>query len=87
MWEVFALSLQSGFLSEHQQQSEEERILLQMSLKQLLDLRHEEVTQLRREQKAIGTFLSMCRKVQKYVRGKVLGEQSESGNSRKQHFP
>uniref|UniRef100_A0A8C3EPZ3 RING-type E3 ubiquitin transferase n=1 Tax=Corvus moneduloides TaxID=1196302 RepID=A0A8C3EPZ3_CORMO len=37
------------------------------------------ITLLRREKKAIGTFLSMCRKVQKSVKGRVLGEQSESG--------
>lgn len=82
-----ALSLQVSFLSEHQQRPSEEKEQLLRSLRELLELRHEEVTQLRREQKAIGTFLSMCRKVQKSVRGTVLGEQSESGNSRKKHFP
>lgn len=76
-----------SFLSEHQQRPSEEKELLQRSLKELLALRQEEVTQLRREEKAVGTFLSMCRKVQKSVRGRVLGEQSGNGNSRKQHFP
>lgn len=76
-----------SFLSEHQQRPDEEKVLLRRSLKELLELRHQEVTLLRREKKAIGTFLSMCRKVQKSVKGRVLREQSESGNSRKQHFP
>uniref|UniRef100_A0A8C3ET01 RING-type E3 ubiquitin transferase n=1 Tax=Corvus moneduloides TaxID=1196302 RepID=A0A8C3ET01_CORMO len=67
-----------NFLSEHHQRLGEEKVLLQRSLEELLELRHEEVTLLRREKKAIGTFLSMCRKVQKSVKGRVLGEQSES---------
>ncbi|XP_074967750.1 E3 ubiquitin-protein ligase RNF213 [Phalacrocorax aristotelis] len=37
-------------------------------LKELLQRRQEEVTLLRREKKAIGTFLSMCRKVQASVK-------------------
>lgn len=76
-----------SFLSEHRQQPREEKELLLRSLKELLELRHEEVTQLRRENKAIGTFLSMCRNVKDSVRGRVLGGQSESGHFRKQHFP
>lgn len=54
--------------TKHQQRLREEKVLLQRSLEQLLELRHEEVTLLRREKKAIGTFLSMCRKVQKSVK-------------------
>ncbi|XP_064251966.1 E3 ubiquitin-protein ligase RNF213 isoform X2 [Passer domesticus] len=57
--------------TKHQQRSSEEKELLQRSLKELLALRHEEVAQLRREEKAVGTFLSMCRKVQKSVRVNV----------------
>ncbi|KAF2974844.1 hypothetical protein EK904_013645 [Melospiza melodia maxima] len=57
--------------TKHQQRPSEEKELLQRSLKELLALRHEEVTQLRREEKAVGTFLSMCRKVQKSVRVNV----------------
>ncbi|KFQ98650.1 E3 ubiquitin-protein ligase RNF213, partial [Nipponia nippon] len=37
-------------------------------LKELLQMRQEEVTFLRKEKKAIGTFLSMCRKVQASVK-------------------
>ncbi|XP_068888584.1 E3 ubiquitin-protein ligase RNF213 isoform X3 [Aphelocoma coerulescens] len=54
--------------TKHQQRLGEEKVLLQRSLEELLELRHEEVTLLRREKKAIGTFLSMCRKVQKSVK-------------------
>ncbi|XP_048179403.1 E3 ubiquitin-protein ligase RNF213 isoform X1 [Corvus hawaiiensis] len=54
--------------TKHHQRLGEEKVLLQRSLEELLELRHEEVTLLRREKKAIGTFLSMCRKVQKSVK-------------------
>ncbi|XP_038013112.1 E3 ubiquitin-protein ligase RNF213 isoform X2 [Motacilla alba alba] len=57
--------------TKYQQRLSEEKELLQRSLKELLALRHEEVTQLRREEKAVGTFLSMCRKVQTSVRVNV----------------
>ncbi|XP_062362182.1 E3 ubiquitin-protein ligase RNF213 [Cinclus cinclus] len=57
--------------TKHQQRPREEKEVLQRSLKELLDLRHEEITQLRREKKAIGTFLNMCRKVKKSVRVNV----------------
>ncbi|XP_053850563.1 E3 ubiquitin-protein ligase RNF213 [Vidua macroura] len=57
--------------TKHQQRPSEEKELLHRSLKELLELRHEEVTHLRREEKAIGTFLSMCRKVQMSVRVNV----------------
>uniref|UniRef100_A0A8C5INE1 RING-type E3 ubiquitin transferase n=1 Tax=Junco hyemalis TaxID=40217 RepID=A0A8C5INE1_JUNHY len=50
---------------------------LQRGMVELLALRHEEVTQLRREEKAVGTFLSMCRKVQKSVRGRVAFQHSK----------
>ncbi|XP_056361664.1 E3 ubiquitin-protein ligase RNF213 [Oenanthe melanoleuca] len=57
--------------TKYQQQPLEEKELLLRSLKDLLELRHEEVTQLRREKKAVGTFLSMCRDVKKSVRVEV----------------
>lgn len=63
------------FLSEHQQLVPAERELLLGQLRELLQRRREEVTLLRREQKAIGTFLSMCRKVPASVQGRVLGQQ------------
>lgn len=63
------------FLSEHQQLVPAERELLLGQLRELLQRRREEVTLLRREQKAIGTFLSMCRKVLASVQGRVLGQQ------------
>lgn len=63
------------FLSEHQQLVPAERELLLGQLRELLRRRREEVTLLRGEQKAIGTFLSMCRKVQASVQGRVLGQQ------------
>lgn len=66
-----------SFLSEHQQLLSEDKELLQRELKELLQRRQEEVTLLRREKKAIGTFLTMCRKVQASVKGSVLGEQFE----------
>ncbi|XP_075025423.1 E3 ubiquitin-protein ligase RNF213 isoform X2 [Calonectris borealis] len=52
----------------HQQLSCEDKELLQRELKELLQRRQEEVTLLRKEKKAIGTFLSMCRKVQASVK-------------------
>ncbi|XP_058708338.1 E3 ubiquitin-protein ligase RNF213 isoform X2 [Poecile atricapillus] len=70
----------------HQQRPSEEKELLQRSLRQLLQLRHEEVTELRREKKEIGTFLSMCRKVQKSVRvdvGEVQLQYSEDLRSKR----
>ncbi|KAM6050451.1 E3 ubiquitin-protein ligase RNF213 isoform 2-T2 [Chlamydotis macqueenii] len=52
----------------HQQLVYEDRELSQRELKELLQRRREEVTLLRKEQKAVGTFLSMCRKVQASVK-------------------
>ncbi|XP_074703437.1 E3 ubiquitin-protein ligase RNF213 isoform X1 [Strix aluco] len=52
----------------HQQLLNEHKELLQRQLKELLQRRREEVTLLRKEKKAIGTFLSMCRKVQASVK-------------------
>ncbi|XP_026716672.1 E3 ubiquitin-protein ligase RNF213 isoform X2 [Athene cunicularia] len=51
-----------------QQLLNEHKELLQRQLKELLQRRREEVTLLRKEKKAIGTFLSMCRKVQASVK-------------------
>ncbi|KAM3672048.1 LOW QUALITY PROTEIN: E3 ubiquitin-protein ligase RNF213-like [Ammospiza maritima maritima] len=59
--------------TKHQQWPSEEKEKFQRSLKEQLTLRHEEVTQLRREKEAIRTFLRMCRGMQKPVRV-VLGE-------------
>ncbi|XP_050764641.1 E3 ubiquitin-protein ligase RNF213 [Gymnogyps californianus] len=52
----------------HQQLLLENKELLQRELKELLQRRQEEVTLLRKEKKAIGTFLNMCRKVQASVK-------------------
>ncbi|XP_054702200.1 E3 ubiquitin-protein ligase RNF213 isoform X2 [Grus americana] len=52
----------------HQQLSHEDKELAQRQVKELLQRRQEEVTLLRKEKKAIGTFLSMCRKVQASVK-------------------
>ncbi|XP_042658256.1 E3 ubiquitin-protein ligase RNF213 isoform X2 [Tyto alba] len=52
----------------HQQLLGEHKELIQRQLKELLRRRREEVTLLRKEKKAIGTFLSMCRKVQASVK-------------------
>ncbi|GAB0197590.1 E3 ubiquitin-protein ligase RNF213 [Grus japonensis] len=54
--------------NEHQQLSHEDKELAQRQMKELLQRRQEEVTLLRKEKKAIGTFLSMCRKVQASVK-------------------
>ncbi|KFW75109.1 E3 ubiquitin-protein ligase RNF213, partial [Phalacrocorax carbo] len=51
----------------HQKLLSKDKGVLQ-ELKELLQRRQEEVTLLRREKKAIGTFLSMCRKVQASVK-------------------
>ncbi|XP_074397014.1 E3 ubiquitin-protein ligase RNF213 isoform X2 [Zonotrichia albicollis] len=59
--------------TKHQQWPSEAKEKFQRGLKELLALRHEEVTQLRREKEAIRTFLRMCRGMQKPVRV-VLGE-------------
>jgi len=75
-----------SFLSEHQQLLREGRNLLQRDLKELLWRRREEVALLRKEKEAIGTFLSMCRRVQASVKGSVLREQFGSGNSRRHYF-
>uniref|UniRef100_A0A8C3MIP0 RING-type E3 ubiquitin transferase n=1 Tax=Geospiza parvula TaxID=87175 RepID=A0A8C3MIP0_GEOPR len=56
---------------------------LQRGVVELLALRHKEVTQLRREEKAVGTFLSMCRKVQKSVRGEVAFQHSKDLRSKR----
>lgn len=71
-WEALALCLQmSVFLSENQQLLPEGKELLRRGLKELLQRRQEEVALVRKEKKAIGTFLSMCRRVP--VKGSVLG--------------
>ncbi|KFP69206.1 E3 ubiquitin-protein ligase RNF213, partial [Acanthisitta chloris] len=54
--------------TKNQQLPHEEKKQFQRSLKELLQRRQEEVTLLRKEKKAIGTFLSMCRKVQESVK-------------------
>ncbi|XP_041331790.1 E3 ubiquitin-protein ligase RNF213-like, partial [Pyrgilauda ruficollis] len=59
--------------TKHQQWPSEEKERFQRALKGVLALRHKEVTQLRREKEEIGTFLRMCRGMQKPVRV-VLGE-------------
>ncbi|XP_059700093.1 E3 ubiquitin-protein ligase RNF213-like isoform X2 [Haemorhous mexicanus] len=59
--------------TKHQQWPSEQKEQFQRSLKEVLALRHEEVTQLRKEKEAIGTFLRMCRGIMKPVRV-VLGE-------------
>ncbi|KFP92242.1 E3 ubiquitin-protein ligase RNF213, partial [Apaloderma vittatum] len=46
----------------------EDKELLQRQMKELLQRRREEITLLRNEKKVIGTFLSMCRKVQASVK-------------------
>ncbi|XP_049669068.1 E3 ubiquitin-protein ligase RNF213 isoform X5 [Accipiter gentilis] len=52
----------------HQQLLCENKELLQRELKELLQRRQKELTLLRKDQKAIGTFLNMCRKVQASVK-------------------
>ncbi|XP_064378919.1 E3 ubiquitin-protein ligase RNF213 isoform X2 [Dromaius novaehollandiae] len=52
----------------HKQLLHEDREPLQNELKEVLRRRREEVTLIRREKKAIGTFLGMCRKVQASVK-------------------
>ncbi|XP_039566699.1 E3 ubiquitin-protein ligase RNF213-like [Passer montanus] len=56
-----------------QQWPSKEKEQYQRGLKEVLELRHKEVTQLRKEKEEIGTFLRMCRGMQKPVRV-VLGE-------------
>ncbi|XP_064532292.1 E3 ubiquitin-protein ligase RNF213 isoform X2 [Pseudopipra pipra] len=66
--------------TKHQQQPRETKEVLLRSLKELLQMRQEEVTLLRKDQKAVGTFLSMCRKVQASVKvdvGEVESQHSE----------
>ncbi|XP_071430029.1 E3 ubiquitin-protein ligase RNF213 isoform X2 [Pithys albifrons albifrons] len=66
--------------TKHQQLPGEEKEPLQRSLKELLQMRQEEVTLLRKDQKAIGTFLSMCRNVKASVKvdvGEVEFQHSE----------
>ncbi|KAK2528363.1 Rnf213 [Columba guinea] len=70
----------------HQQLVPAERELLLGQLRELLQRRREEVTLLRREQKAIGTFLSMCRKVQASVQvdvGEVESQHSQDLSSKR----
>ncbi|XP_030361798.1 E3 ubiquitin-protein ligase RNF213 isoform X3 [Strigops habroptila] len=55
----------------NQQLLPEGKELLRRGLKDLLRRRQEEVTLVRKEKKAIGTFLSMCRKVQTSVKVNV----------------
>ncbi|XP_050829286.1 E3 ubiquitin-protein ligase RNF213-like isoform X2 [Serinus canaria] len=59
--------------TKHQQWPSERKEQFQRSLKEMLALRHEEVTQLRKEKEAIGAFLRMCRGIMKPVRV-ILGE-------------
>uniref|UniRef100_A0A8C0FVX5 RING-type E3 ubiquitin transferase n=1 Tax=Bubo bubo TaxID=30461 RepID=A0A8C0FVX5_BUBBB len=56
---------------------------MQGQLKELLQRRREEVTLLRKEKKAIGTFLSMCRKVQASVKGEVEFQHLEDLRSKR----
>ncbi|KAM6317270.1 E3 ubiquitin-protein ligase RNF213 isoform 4-T4 [Podargus strigoides] len=66
--------------TKHQQLSGEDKELRQRELKELLQRRQEELTLVRKEKKAIGTFLSMCRKVQASVKvdvGEVEFQHSE----------
>uniref|UniRef100_A0A8C4TU02 RING-type E3 ubiquitin transferase n=1 Tax=Falco tinnunculus TaxID=100819 RepID=A0A8C4TU02_FALTI len=72
-----------NFLSEHQWLLGEDKELLQKELKELLQRRQEEVTLLKKEKKAIGTFLSMCRKVQASVKGEVEFQHLEDLNSKR----
>ncbi|XP_061232976.1 E3 ubiquitin-protein ligase RNF213 isoform X3 [Neopsephotus bourkii] len=55
----------------NQQPLPEGKELLRRGLKELLQRRQEEVALVRREKKALGTFLSMCRKVQASVKVNV----------------
>ncbi|KAM6119107.1 E3 ubiquitin-protein ligase RNF213 [Phoenicopterus ruber ruber] len=64
----------------------EDKRLFQGELKEWLQRRQEEVTLLRKEKKAIGTFLSMCRKVQASVKvdvGEVEFQHSEDLGSKR----
>ncbi|XP_065503793.1 E3 ubiquitin-protein ligase RNF213 [Caloenas nicobarica] len=70
----------------HQQLLPAEKELLLGQLKELLQRRQEEVTLLRKEQKTIGTFLSMCRKVQASVQvdvGEVESQHSQDLSSKR----
>ncbi|XP_040438107.1 E3 ubiquitin-protein ligase RNF213 isoform X1 [Falco naumanni] len=70
----------------HQWLLGEDKELLQKELKELLQRRQEEVTLLKKEKKAIGTFLSMCRKVQASVKvdvGEVEFQHLEDLNSKR----
>ncbi|KAM6344814.1 E3 ubiquitin-protein ligase RNF213 isoform 2-T4 [Alca torda] len=66
--EIFQHEKQFICIWEIKHQFSEDKELLQRELKELLQRRQEEVTLLRKEKKAIGTFLSMCRKVQASVK-------------------
>lgn len=63
------------FLSEHSQLPQGNKEVLKRELKAVLQRSQEEVTFIKGQKKAIGTFLNMCRKVQASVKGSVLGEQ------------
>uniref|UniRef100_A0A8D2MKY7 RING-type E3 ubiquitin transferase n=1 Tax=Zonotrichia albicollis TaxID=44394 RepID=A0A8D2MKY7_ZONAL len=65
------------------QHKEQFLCMWETSLKELLALRHEEVTQLRREKEAIRTFLRMCRGMQKPVRGEVEFQHSVDLHSKR----
>ncbi|XP_065591389.1 E3 ubiquitin-protein ligase RNF213 [Cyrtonyx montezumae] len=70
----------------HKELSHGQKELLQRELKEVLQRRREEVTHIRRERKAIGTFLSLCRKVQATVSvnvGEVNFQYSEDLCSKK----
>ncbi|XP_068007364.1 E3 ubiquitin-protein ligase RNF213 isoform X3 [Melanerpes formicivorus] len=69
----------------HQHLPGEDKALLRGQLKILLQRRRKEVALLREEKKAIGTFLSMCRKVQEYLKvdvGEVAFQDKEDFHSK-----
>ncbi|KFO76313.1 E3 ubiquitin-protein ligase RNF213, partial [Cuculus canorus] len=71
--------------TKNQQLAVEEKAVSQQELKKLLQSRHEQLMFLREERKAIGTFLSMCRKVLASVKvdlGELESQHSEDIRSR-----
>ncbi|XP_021270744.1 E3 ubiquitin-protein ligase RNF213 isoform X1 [Numida meleagris] len=86
--EIFQHENQFVFIWElkHKQLLQGEKERLQGELKEVLQRRREEVTHITGEKKAIGTFLSMCRKVQASVTvnvGEVDLQHSEDLRSKK----
>ncbi|XP_064006836.1 E3 ubiquitin-protein ligase RNF213 [Pogoniulus pusillus] len=70
----------------HQHLPDKDIRVRQRDLNQLLKRRREEVTLLREEKKAIGTFLNMCRKVQTYLKvdvGEVAFQEKEDFHSKR----